>query len=181
MRVWDQWEESSRRQVLGSWQTCSRKISVSNVEPWEACHCLIWAIGTADIYPSLKRDTEAENHQSVEKQVLQVCSQCVFESEASVVVWEAVWHVVFLIFGGQVWLHCFDDDDDLCVCVCVCMCVCVCVCVCVVCVCVFPADQAKERCQQAPAESATKKGTEGRVRFKIISVGPTFAENACLW
>ena len=84
-----------------------QKISVSNVEPWEACHCLIWTIGTADIYLTLKRDTEAENHQSVEKQVLQVCSQCVFELEASVVVWEAVWHVVFLIFGGQVWLHCF--------------------------------------------------------------------------
>ena len=98
MRVWDQWEESSKRQVLGSWKTCTQKISVSNVEPWEACHCLIWAIGTADIYLALKRDTEAENHQSVEKQVLQVCSQCVFESEASVVVWEAVWHAVFLIW-----------------------------------------------------------------------------------
>ena len=107
MRVWDQWEESSKRQVLGSWKTCTRKISVSNVEPREACHCLIWAIGTADIYLTLKRDTEAENHQSVEKQVLQVCSQCVFESEASVVVWEAVWHAVFLIFGVQVWLHSF--------------------------------------------------------------------------
>ena len=98
MRVWDQWEESSKRQVLGSWKTCTQKISVSNVEPWEACHCLIWAIGAVDIYPALKRDTEAENHQSVEKQVLQVCSQCVFESEASVVVWEVVWHAVFLIF-----------------------------------------------------------------------------------
>ena len=102
MRVWDQWEESSKRQVLGSWKTCSRKISVSNGEPWEACHCLIWAIGTVDIYLALKRDTEAENHQSVEKQVLQACSQYVFESEASVVVWEVVWHAVFLIFGGQV-------------------------------------------------------------------------------
>ena len=40
---------------------------------------------SADIYPALQRDTEAENHQSVEKQVLHVCSQCVFESEASVV------------------------------------------------------------------------------------------------
>ena len=40
----------------------------------------------ADIYPALKRDTQAENHQSVEKQVLQVCSQCVFKSKASVVV-----------------------------------------------------------------------------------------------
>ena len=67
MRVWDQWEESSKRQVLGSWKTCTRKISVSSMEPWEACHCLIWAIGTADKYLVLKRDTEAENHHSVEK------------------------------------------------------------------------------------------------------------------
>ena len=96
MRVWDQWEESSKRQVFDSWKTCTRAVSVSSVEPWEACHCLIF-----------KRDTETENHQSVEKQVLQVCSQCVFESEASVVVWEAVWNVFFLIVGWQVWLHCF--------------------------------------------------------------------------
>ena len=40
----------------------------------------------ADICLALKRDTEAENHQSVEKQVLQVCSQYLFELEASVVV-----------------------------------------------------------------------------------------------
>ena len=102
MRVWGQSEESSKQQILGSWKTCTRKISVSNVEPWEACHCLIWAIGMADICQALKRDTAAENHQSVEMQALQVCSQCVFESEASVVVWEAVWYVVFLIFWGHV-------------------------------------------------------------------------------
>ena len=33
---------------------------------------------------ALKRDTEAENRQSVEKQVLQACSQFMFEWEASV-------------------------------------------------------------------------------------------------
>ena len=97
MRVWDQWEESSKQQVLGSWKTCTGKISVSNVELWEACHCLIWAIRMADICLALKRDTETENHQSVEKQVLQVCSQYLFELEASVVVWEAVWHVFSIL------------------------------------------------------------------------------------
>ena len=45
----------------------------------------------ADIPLALKRDTEAENRQSVEKQVLQVCCQFVYELEASVVTWEAVW------------------------------------------------------------------------------------------
>ena len=47
----------------------------------------------ADICLVLKRDTEAENRQSVEKQMLQACRQFVFESEASVVVWETEWHV----------------------------------------------------------------------------------------
>ena len=61
----------------------------------------------ADLYLVLKRDTEAENHQGVEKQVLQACSEFMFESEASVVVWEVEWHVVFLIFVGQVWQQCF--------------------------------------------------------------------------
>ena len=34
--------------------------------------------------------------------VLQACSQFVFKSKASVVVWKTKWHVVILIFGGQV-------------------------------------------------------------------------------
>ena len=58
-------------------------------------------------------DTEAENHQSVEKQVLRVWSQCMFESEACVVVWEAVLYVYVCV--------------SECVCVHLCMYMCMCV------------------------------------------------------
>ena len=64
----------------------TQKISVSNVGTLRSLALLNLSDRMADIYLALKRDTEAENDQSVKKASVASCSQCVFETEASVVV-----------------------------------------------------------------------------------------------